>query len=183
MNFAIWHKYKNIVTDPSDISKDWDHLLTPSAFEIPIKGNFACLLLFSCSVQFVVVVQSLSHVQLFATPWTAAHQAPLSFTIFQSLLKLVSIEPVMPFNHLILWHTLLLLPSIFPSIRVFANDWLFPPGGQRTVASASILPMHNQGWFPLGLTDLISLHSKGFSRVFSNTTVQKHQFFYAQLSL
>ena len=69
----------------------------------------------------VVVVQLLSHVQLFATPWTAAHQAPLSFTISWSLLRFMSIESVMPSNHLILCHPLLLLPSIFPSIRVFSN--------------------------------------------------------------
>ena len=67
-------------------------------------------------------VQSLSHVLLFATPWTAARQASLSFTIFQSLLKLISIESVMPSNYLILCHHLLLLSSIFPSIRVFSNE-------------------------------------------------------------
>ena len=69
-----------------------------------------------------VIVQSLSYVQLFVTQWTAAHQASLSFTISQSLLKLMSIESVMPSNHLILCHPLLLLPSIFPSIRVFSNE-------------------------------------------------------------
>ena len=73
-----------------------------------------------------VVVQSLSHVQLFSTPWTAAHQASLSFTISQSLLKLTSIELVMPSNHLILCRPLLLLPSIFPSIRVFSNKSALP---------------------------------------------------------
>ena len=67
-------------------------------------------------------VQLFSHVQLFATPWTVAHQASLSITISQSLLKLKSIESVMPYNHLILCHALLLLPSIFPSIRVFSNE-------------------------------------------------------------
>ena len=72
--------------------------------------------------QIKVVVQSLSHVGLSATPWTAAHQAPLSFTVFQSLLKLMSIESVMPSNHLILCHPLLLLPSIFPSIGVFSSE-------------------------------------------------------------
>ena len=71
---------------------------------------------------FVAVVQSLSHVQLFVTPWTVVHQASLSFTIFWSLLKLMSIESVMPSNHLILCHPLLLLPSIFLSIRVFSNE-------------------------------------------------------------
>ena len=71
---------------------------------------------------FVVVFQSLSHVRHFATPWTAARQASLSFTISQSLLKLISIESVMPSNHIVLCHPLLLLPSIFPSIRVFSNE-------------------------------------------------------------
>ena len=70
----------------------------------------------------MVVAQSLSHFRPFATPWTAARQASLSFTISQSLLKLMSIESVMPSNHLILCHPLLLLPSIFPSIRVFSNE-------------------------------------------------------------
>ena len=72
--------------------------------------------------RFVVVVQLLSHVHLFATPWTAAHQASLSFTISRSLLKLMSIESVMPSNRLILCHPLLLLPSVFPSIRAFSNE-------------------------------------------------------------
>ena len=70
----------------------------------------------------VAVVQSLSRVQLFVTPWTAAHQVPLSFTISQSLLKLMSIESVMPSNHLILCCPLLFLPSVFPSMRVFSNE-------------------------------------------------------------
>ena len=77
-----------------------------------------------------LVVQSLSGVQLFRTPWTAAHQASLSFTISQSLLKLMSLEVVMPLNHLILCHPLLLLPSIFPSIKVFPMSQLFASGGQ-----------------------------------------------------
>ena len=72
-----------------------------------------------------VVVQSRSHIRLFAAPWTATHQASLSFTISQSLLKLISIEPVMPSNHLILCHPLLFLPSILPSIRVFSNELAF----------------------------------------------------------
>ena len=96
-----------------------------------------------------------------------------------------STESVMPSNHLILCHPLLLLPSIFPRIRVFSNSWFFPPGGQRigVSASASVLPMNIQDWFPLGRTDWIYLQSKGLSRVFANTTVQKHQFFGTQLSL
>ena len=82
-------------------------------------------------------------------------------------------------------HPLLLLPSIFPSIRVFSMSWLFALGSQsiRASASASVLPMNIQGWFPLGLTVLISLQSKGLLRVFSSTTTQKHQFFSAQPSL
>ena len=130
-------------------------------------------------------VPSLSRVQLFATPWTAAHQASLSITNSWNLFKLMSIESVMPPNHLILCRSLLLLPSIFPRIRVFSNEQFFTSGGQSTEvsASASVLPMNNQDLFPLGWTGWISLQSKGLSRVFSNTTVQKHQFFCAQLSL
>ena len=101
-----------------------------------------------------------------------------------NLLKLMSIESVMPSNHLILCHPLLLLPSIFPSIRGFSNEsalcnrwpkyWSF---------SFSIISMNIQGWFPLGLTGLISLQSKGLSRIISNTIVQKHQFFGTQTAL
>ena len=98
------------------------------------------------------VVQFPRSVWLFVTPWTAAHQASLSFTISQSLLKLMSIESVIPSNHLILCCPLLLLPSIFPSIRIFSwwkvdSAW----GGQSIVASAlaSVLSMNIQGWFPL----------------------------------
>ena len=115
-----------------------------------------------------------------ATPRTAAHQASLSFTVSQTLLRLMSIELVMPSNHLILCYPLLFLPSIFSSIRVFAVSRLFTSSGQSIGASASVLPVNIQGWFPLGLTGLISLLFKGLSRVFSGTTVQKHQFFGAQ---
>ena len=130
-------------------------------------------------------VQLLSRVQLFATPWTAACRASLSIPNSRSLLKLISIESVMPSNHLILCCLLLLPPSIFPSIRVFSNSQLFTSGGQSIGVSAlaSVLPVNIQDWFPLGWTDWMSLQSKGFSRVFSNTTVQKHQFFGTQLSL
>ena len=88
-------------------------------------------------VSLVTVVYSLSHVLLLVTPWTAACQASLSFTISYSLLKLVSAGSVMPPNHLILCHPLLLLPSVFPSIRVFSNEWAFASGSQNTGASAS----------------------------------------------
>ena len=132
-----------------------------------------------------VSTQLLSCVWLFAIPWTAACQASLSFTISWSLLKLMSIESVMPSNHLILCCSLHLLPSIFPSIRVFSNKLVLCIRWSRigVSASASVLPMNIQDWFPLGLTGLISLLSKGFSRVLSSTTVQKHQFFGAQPSL
>ena len=99
----------------------------------------------------------------------------------------IHVHPVMPSNHVILCCSLLLLPSIFPSIRVFSNESneLLVSGGQSIWASAlaSVLPMNIQEWFPLGLTGLISLQSKGLSRIFSNTIVRKHQFLSAQLSL
>ena len=117
---------------------------------------------------------------------TAAHQASLSVTNFWNLLKLTSIELVMSSNHLILCCPLLLLPSVFPTIRVFSKmSWLFTSGGQSigASASASVLPMNIQSWFLLGLNGLISLLSKGLSRVFSSTTLQKHQFFCTQPSL
>ena len=77
---------------------------------------------FSLHCSFLVVVQLLSCIQLFVTPWTTACKAFLSFTIFQSLLKLMSVESMTPSNHLIFCHSLLLLPSIFPSIRIFSNE-------------------------------------------------------------
>ena len=133
----------------------------------------------------VAVVQSLCHVQLTATTWTTACQASQPITSCQSLLKLLSIELVIPSNHALLCHPLLLLPQSFPASGSFLMSRLFTSGGQRIGASAwaSVLPMNIQGWFPLGLTDLISLQSKGPSRVFSTTTVQKHQFCSAQPSL
>ena len=129
-------------------------------------------------------VQWLSCVWLFETPWTSGCQASLSITNSQSLLKLMSITLVIPSNHFILCLPLLLPPSIFPSVRIFSMSRFFASGGQSIgiSASASVLPMNIQDWFPLGWTGWISLQSKRFSRVFSNTTVQKHQFFGAQLS-
>ena len=103
-------------------------------------------------------VQLLSRVRLFATPWTAAHQASLSITISLSFLKVMSIELVMPSNHLILCHPLL-LPSIFPSFRVFSNESVLI-SSQSIGASTSVLPMNIQDWFSLGLTGLISLQSR-----------------------
>ena len=123
-----------------------------------------------------IVVQLLSHVRLFVTPWTAARQASLSFSISQSLLKLMSIESVMPSNHLILCRSLLLLPSIFPSIRVFSNesalqvrcskDWRF----SFSISLSNDYPgliSFRMDWFGL-------LAVQG---VFSSTTVRRHQFF------
>ena len=121
----------------------------------------------------------LSHVQLFVTPRTAAHQASLSITKSQSLLKLMSMESVMPSNHLILCHPLLLLPSIFPSIRVFSNEsvlhirwpkcWNF---------SFSISPSNEYSGlisFRSDWLDLLVVHRTLKSLL--HTTVQKHQFF------
>ena len=125
-------------------------------------------------------VQSLSGVQLFVTPWTAGRQASLSITNSRSLLKLMSIELVMPSNHLILCRPLL-QPSIFLSIRVFSNESVLRIRWPKYWSfSFSISPANEHS----GLMDgWISLQSKGLSRVFSNTTVQKHQFFSTQLSL
>ena len=130
-------------------------------------------------------VQSLSRVRLFATPWTAARQASLSITNSQSLLKLMSIESVTPSNHLIPYHPLLLLPSIFPSIRVFSNELVLGIMWPKYWSfSFSISPSNEySGLISFKMDWLDLLESKGLSRVFSNTTVQKHQFFNAQLSL
>ena len=123
----------------------------------------------------VLVVQSLSCVWLFATPWTAARQASLSFTISRSLLKLMSIKSMILSNHLVLCHPLLFLPSIYPSIRVFSNESVLHIRWPEYWASASVLPVNIQGWFLLEWTGWIFLKSKELSRAFSNTTVQKHQ--------
>ena len=116
---------------------------------------------------------------------TAARQASLSITNSWNLLKLMSIESLMSSNHLILCRPLPFLPSIFPSIRAFQMSQLFVSGGQNigVSASTSVLPMKTQDSFPFGWTGWISLQSKGLSRIFSNTTVQKHQLSGSQLSL
>ena len=148
-------------------------------FDGKIDTSWRRILQFS-SVQFRNSVMSDS-----ANPWTAAIQASLSITNSHSPPKPMSIELVMPSSHLILYCPLLLLPSIFPIIRVFSNESALHIGGQSIGVSASstVLPMNTQDRSPLEWTGWISLQSKGFSRVFSNTTVQKHQFFSAQLSL
>ena len=125
-------------------------------------------------------VQSLSHVRLFVTPWIAARQACLSITNSRSSLRLTWCHPaisssVVPFSS---------CPQSLPASESFPMSQLFALGGQSTGVSAlaSFLPMNTQDWSPLGWTGWISLQIKGLSRVFSNTTVQKHQFFGAQLS-
>ena len=134
---------------------------------------------FSLGIFLLGSVQSFSRVLLFATPWNAALQASLSITNSWNLLKLVSTESVMPSYHFILCYPFLLPPSIFPNKTVLRIRW--PSIGVS--ASTLVLPMNIQDWFILGWTGWISLLSKGLSRVFSNNTVQKHQFFGAQLSL
>ena len=124
-------------------------------------------------------VQSLSHVRLFATPWIEACQASLSITSSRSSLKLTSIESVMPSRHLILCRSLLLLPQSLPESESFPMSQLFTWGGQNIEVSplASVLPVNTQDWSPLEWTCWLSLQSKGFSWVFSNTPVQNPQFF------
>ena len=126
-------------------------------------------------------VQSLSCVRLFVTPWTAARQASLSITNSQNPPKPMSIGSVMP-SSVIPFSS---CPQSFPASGSFQMSQLFASIGQSIGVSASIsvLPMNTQDWSPLGWIGQISLQSKGLSRVFSNTTVQKHQFFCAQLSL
>ena len=132
-----------------------------------------------------VVMQSLSCVQLFASPWTTACQTPLSSTISQSLLKFTFIESVMLFNHHILCCPLLLLPLVFPSIRVFSNKSTLPIRWSKYWSfSFSISPSNEySGLISFRWTGWISLQSKGLSRDFSSTTIQKHQFFSSQSSL
>ena len=128
-------------------------------------------------------LQSLSHIQLFVTLWTAAHQASLSITNSQSLPKLMSNVSVMPSNHLILCRPLLLHPSIFPSIRVFSNKSVLHIRWPKYMSFS--FSISTSSWYSrlisLGLTGWISLQFKRLSRIFSYTTVQKHQFFSTQL--
>ena len=137
-------------------------------------------------------VQSLNHVWLFATPWTATHQSSLSITNSQSLLKLMSIVSAMPSNRLIFYHPLLLPPSIFPSTMVFSNEsvlhitWRTGIGigigrtGIGISASALVPPMNIQDWFPLRLTAWISLQSKGLLRVFSNMIKERQNVYFTK---
>ena len=130
-------------------------------------------------IQFSSVAQSNC-----VTPWTTGHQASLSITNSQSLVKLMSIESVIPSisSSVIPFSSCL---QSFPASRSLLMSQFFASGGQSigVSASTSVLPMNIQGWFPVGLTGWIPLQSKGLSRVFSNTTVHKRQFFGTQLSL
>ena len=159
------------------ISRTWKQPRCPSTDEWIKKLVHICNRIFSS-------VQLLSHVRLFATSWIAARQASLSITNSRSSLTRTSIESVKPSSHLILCHPLFLLPPIPSSVRVFSNEstlrmrwpkyWSF---------SFSIIPSKEiPGLISFRMNWLDSLQSKGLSRVFSNTTVQKHQFFSAQLS-
>ena len=127
------------------------------------------MLFFSCSVMSDSV-----------TSWTAACQAFLSFTISQSLLKLMSVELMMPSNHLALCCLFSSCLQSFPASGSFQMSQFFASGGQSIRASASVLSMNIQDWFLLRLTGLSSLQSKGLSRVFSGTSIRRHQFFGAQ---
>ena len=138
----------------------------------------------------IISVQLLGSVQLFVTPWTAACQASLAIINSWSLLKLMSIELMTPSNHLTPCCPLLLLPSVFPSKRIFSNKsllcirwWKYWSFSFIRTEYSSVLPMNIQDWFPLGSTGWISLQSKGLLRVFPNTTVQKNWFFSTQPSL
>ena len=149
-------------------------------FEVIFKEIHSSIHLFS----HLSSVQSLSRVQLFASPWITACQASLSITNTRNSLKLMSIESVMPSSHLILYRPLLLLPPIPPSIRVFSNESILCMSWLKYWSfSFRIRPSNEQqDWSNLGWTGWISLQSKGLSRVFSNTTVQKRPFFGTQLS-
>ena len=149
-------------------------------FQVVIFKKYACVSVYLISN--AVVVQSLSHVQIFVTLWTTATRI-----FFPSLSPWVRSNscPLSQWYHPTISSSLApfsTCPQFFLASGSFPMNWLFPSGGQSigVSASVSVLPMNIQGWFPLGLTSLISLQSKGVSRVFSSTTVGKHQFFSAQ---
>ena len=168
--FVLWSK--GIDYSPAKLSNPFSTLLCTALTSIDwiaLLPEFLCLFGFGR----LVVVQSLSHVLLFVTPWTAACQAFLSFTISWSLLKLTSIELVMPSNHLILCRPLLLLPSSFPSMRVFSNESVLRIRWPKYWSfSFNISPSNEHpGLISFRMDWLDLLQSKGLSRVFSNTTV------------
>ena len=143
--------------------------------QIPLSINDTVNILECCFNS----VQSLSHGWLFATPWTALRQASLSITNSRSPPEPMSIESMMQSNHFVLFTHFSSCPQSFPAPWFFPVSQFFVLGGQSIGGSAlaTVLPVNIQGWFPLGLTDSISLLSRGLSRVFSSTTIQKYQFF------
>ena len=193
MLYFIWPKV-NLITDETSTKLSW--IWNPQSLKFSLsfmewrkdyvikdakKGKCIKYILIYIWRAFSLV-QSLSHVQLFVTPWTAAHQSSLSITNSQSLLKLMSMDSVMPSNYLIPCCPLLLLPSLFPIFRVFSSEsvlcirwpkyWSFKFSISPSSEYSGLISFRTD-WFD---------QSKGLSRVFSNTTVQKHQFFSAQLS-
>ena len=169
-----WEKYLNRHFSKEDIQMANEHM----------KRCSTLLIIQFSSVQFSSL-QSLSRVQLCATPWIAARQASLSINISRSSLKLMCIKSVMPSSHLILCLPLLLLFSIFPSIRVFSNESVLCIRWPKYWSCIFSISPSNEysGLISFRMDWLDLLESKGFSRVFSNTTVQKHQFFDIGLSL
>ena len=154
------------------VGQDWSDLAAARSILDAALSNSSTLLPATFCLRTATQFSSvqLSHLRLFATPWTAAHQASLSITNSPSPPKPMSSVLVMPSNHLTLCHPLLLLPSTFPSIRAFSNE----SGGQNigVSPSTSTLPMNTQDWSPLGWAGWISLQPNRLSGVFSNTTVQ-----------
>ena len=157
---------------------------SPSGFSMLLNHQEMPQPLWVSGSQWVVVVQLLSHVWLFMTPWTIAHQASLSFAISQSF------SNSCPLN--LWWHPIISFSVVpfsffqsFPASESFPVSLFFVSGGQSIGApvSVSVRPLNTQSWIPLGWTSLISLQSSGLSRVFSSSTVQKDQFFVTQLSL
>ena len=145
------------------------------------RKSHHCLYCFQNILNFILVHLDCccSVTKLYLThcdPMTAAHQAPLPFTISWNLLKFMSIESVMLSNHLIICYPLLLVLKSSPASGSFSMCWFFTSGGQSigTSALASVFPVNIQDWFPLGLIGLISLQSKELLRVFSSTTIWKH---------
>ena len=162
-------------------------IISPSNRNIFVCFQYVCFLFYHLIVQVrLLVLSSVAQLWLtLETLWTAAHQASLSITSSRSLLKLMSIESVMPSNHLILCHPVFFLPSIFPSIRVFSNESVLHIRWPKYQSfSFNISPSNEySGLVSFRIDWFDPLQFKRLSRVFSNTTVQKHQFFGAQLSL
>ena len=178
ISLPCWEEAQGVPGE-AQVDENWGSwLITPAEFSVRTNYNninktILDFLVF-LSPQFSSV-QSLSRVQLFVTPWIAAHQASLSITNSQSSLRLTSIESVMPSSHLVLCRPLLLLPPIPPSIRVFSNESTLRMRWPKYWSSSFsiILPKKSQGWSPSEWTSWISLQSKGLSRVFFNTTVHR----------